>query len=474
MRNNTTITKMQKNTFIALLLILLTVLLASGCSGYFAPDGSGDPNQADNSEIYTELSYNHALLEIYYLYAKDELQPLGYYEGKGNGSPYGDVTAMFQSMTDRFTNYWTPEEAGPLLKSLTTSGDIPLIGIEITVKKDESGTDRVAINRVYPNSPAEGAGLEKGDYIYTISGEELKGENVLEQFQAMTNGGAETPVNMTVIRGKAEIVIPTMYKKIMLLPTVFLDYLNDIPVIQLTGFTTRTTNTAGTVGEFRAILRRLDEEHKNAVGIIDLRGNPGGSVDQCFDIIEELVATGLYIQYEDHYYNDRENAPAVDLVKKHAVSGGLGEKTRWVFLADGNSASASEILLFAVTNCRPETKVYGSRTYGKGIGQYYIQSPIEGGLAGISGLKFYDKTGYSYHDEGIEPDVKEDDPDLALGKAAAYAASLTGRRSVEVVQPSPVDIRALSHSLAERQQKAAPGGAWRIIAPGETFLDTLN
>jgi C-terminal peptidase prc len=468
---------MYKNALTAPLLILLMVLLASGCTNLFKSDQKGsdetDTNdtyhEADNAEIVTELSYNHLLLSSFYLYAADELQPLKYYEGKGDGSLYGDVTAMYQAMTDPFTNYWIPEQAQLVLNSLTTSGDLPLLGIELAVRKDEQGTDRVFINRVYPDSPAENAGIKKGDYIYKVDDTEVKGDNVLEQFQELIAGGEKVPINITVSRGGAKIVIPTMLKKTMRLATVFLDYLNDIPVIQLTGFTTKTTDDEGTVGEFRAILRQLTEERKNAVGIIDIRGNPGGSVDQCFDIIEELVAEGLYIKYEDHYYSNIEHKPMVEYVSKYASDGDLGEKTRWVFLADGNSASASEILLFAVTNCRLETKVYGSRTYGKGIGQYYILSPIKRGLAGISGLKFYDKNMISYHEEGIEPDVEEKDPEkaleLALEEALRYTAP-NGRQAVaEVPRPSPADIRALSRRLTERQQKAAPGGSGRIIGP---------
>jgi hypothetical protein len=53
-----------------------------------------------------------------------------------------------------------------------------------------------------------------------------------------------------VLRNGKEIVIPTMYKKTMLLPTVFLEYLDDIPVIQLTGFTANTSHPEGSAGEF--------------------------------------------------------------------------------------------------------------------------------------------------------------------------------------------------------------------------------
>jgi C-terminal peptidase prc len=335
------------------------------------------------------------------------------------------------------------------------------LGIELIVKKDESGTDRVFINRVYPDTPAEKAGLLKGDSIYKVSGVEVKGENVLEQFQAMIAGGEGIPINITVLRGGKEIDIPTMYKKTMYLPTVFLDYLNGIPVIQLTGFTTTTTNSQGTAGEFRDTLRKIAADGKSAVGIIDLRGNPGGSVDQCFAIIEELVASDVYIRYEDHYFDNTLQSPVIAYVQEYAKTGGLGEQTQWVFLADGDSASAAEILLTAVIDCRG-AKVYGTQTYGKGTGQYYIET-IEDGLSAVSALKFYDKNWNSYHGTGIIPDVKEEDPKLALEKAAAYAASLTENRAVGAVRFSPADIQALSTRLIERQQKTAPGGSWRFI-----------
>jgi C-terminal peptidase prc len=464
------IKKTRKNIFIALL--LRTVFLIPGCADLVksdhtdSEDTDDEYNEADDLQVSAELSYNHLLLYSFYLYAEEELRTVGYYKDLGDGSPYGDVIAMYQSMSDPYTNYWTPEKAQPVLNSLTTSGNLPLIGVELAVQKDETGADRVIIKRVYEDTPAQKAGLLKGDFIYKVDGVEVTGENVLEKFQGMIAGGENVPVNLTVLRNGNEIVIPTMYKKTMLLPTVFLDYLYDIPVIQLTGFTSTTTDKVnGTAGEFRAILKKIDEEGKSAAGIIDLRGNPGGSVDQCFAIIEELVAEGVYIIYEDHYYSNALQAPVIAIVPEKASSGGLGEHTQWVFLADENSASAAEILLYAAISCL-DTKVFGAQTFGKGIGQYYIQTP-ESALAAVSALQFYDKNMKTYHGIGIIPDVKEDDPERALERAAAYAVSLTGRRA-ESARFSPADIKALNARLVERREKAAsggsaPGGSWRLI-----------
>jgi C-terminal peptidase prc len=457
------IKKTHKNVLTVLLLIVLS---ATGCTDFFEPDNNnntGNPdsndNQTDNGN--TELAHNHTLLSCFYLYAEDELRPLEYYRGKGGSGPYGDVIAMYESMSDRYTQYWTPDKAQAIIDNLTTSGNLPLLGISISVKKDESGTDRVIINRVYEQSPAEEAGLLKDDVIFKVNGVEIKGETVLEQFQTMTEGGEDALIDMTVIRDGMEIVIPTMHKKTMFLPTVFLDYLNDIPVIQLTEFTGTTTDPEGTAGEFREKLRQITADGKNAAGIIDLRGNPGGSVDQCYAIIDELIAGGVYIWYEDHYYSYEQKKPVTDFIPKFANPGGLGENTQWVFLADGNSASAAEILLSAAANCL-KTRIYGTQTYGKGIGQYYIWT-LEKGLAGISALQFYDTTGNSYHGKGIAPDITESDPGLALEKALTYAVSLSGRRAV-APRLSPADIRALNARLIERQQKTAPGGSWRIIS----------
>jgi C-terminal peptidase prc len=452
------IKKTRKNAFAAMFLILLIGLSAAGCTDFFKSGhntGGNDDRPDDTDNDNTELGYNHTRLRRYYLYAEDELLSLQDYTGKGDGSRYGDVLAMYESMSDPYTRYWVPDEAQAIIDSLTVSGNLPLLGIRLTVKKDESGTDRVVIDRVYEDSPAEKAGLLKDDVILKVNGVELKGETVLEQFQTETKGGIDVPFDLTVLRDGAETAVPAMYKKVMLLPTVFLDYLNDIPVIQLTEFTTTTANEGGTAGEFREILRRIAADGKSAVGIIDLRGNPGGSVDQCYTIIDELIPgdAGVYIWYE------QKETEKVTL-PKFATPGGLGEKTRWVFLADGNSASASEILLSAVINCL-ETRIYGTKTYGKGIGQQYMRT-LEKGLAGISSLQFYDIKQESFHGKGIEPTVVENDPDKVLEEALKYAVSLSGRRAT-APRLSPADIRALNARLMERQQKTAPGGSWRII-----------
>jgi C-terminal processing protease CtpA/Prc len=211
---------------------------------------------------------------------------------------------------------------------------------------------------------------------------------------------------------------------------------------------------------FHDILERLAAEGRNTAGIIDLRGNPGGSLDQCFAVIEELVADGVYANYEDHYYDNTLQSPVIVYVSQSAAPGGLGENTRWVFLADENSASAAEILLSAVIDCL-DTKVIGKQTYGKGLGQYYIET-LEQGLASISALKFYNKNWVSHHGVGIAPHIKEEDPDMALEKAAAYINSLRGaRRSAAGAGPSHREIQALNSRLMERRNPS-PGGSWRL------------
>ncbi|MDR0879033.1 MAG: PDZ domain-containing protein [Treponema sp.] len=426
--------------------------------------------------LVNELSYNYALLRYFYFYADEDLNPYSSYTGGGSGTPYGDVLAMYDGMQDPFTRYWTPYAASAILSQLITSGDEQkLIGMHLQVKETEAGQpDELYVLRVWLGSPAEAAGLLKDDRIIEINNVDLtadpalKGNALLEKYQEAANSDT---VSLKIHRSDTDISVGPITKQVMRLPTVFLDYIDDIPVIQITEFSedsgydeTAANKKSNTIKELKAALTQV-KNGNYPVGIIDLRGNPGGSVNQCYAGIEELVAEGIYIRSEEHSIEEKSQTPLIIKTGKRAKPGGLGETIRWVFLADTNSASAAEILLCAVKNCRPETLIFGTKTYGKGIGQYYIQTYFAGGLAGITAMQFFDKDWNTYDGTGIYPDVTVDS-DGALDKAIASIKQSQGR-SIHGAAP-PIDraaIHALNTQLTARQvpSDGIRGGAWKRL-----------
>ncbi|GHV26365.1 hypothetical protein AGMMS4952_06250 [Spirochaetia bacterium] len=459
--------------------LLVSALILVSCPGPANQDTTTNQQEEENDlpDIVDELSYNYTLLRYYYLYAQDEMGPYPDYIGRGEDIPFGDVLDMYAGLSDRWTNYWPPANSAGILDQLATSGnEQKLVGmhliVEPTAEADQS--DLLFIYRIWIGSPAEASDLKEGDCIIVINDVDLttnpplKGNDLLARYQEAAAGDT---VSFTILREGDRILVPSITKQVMRPPTVFLDYIEEIPVIQITGFSEDSGYNAGaadknsnTGAELRAALTRV-KSGAYPVGIIDIRGNPGGSVNQCFAGIEELVAGGIYIQYENHYYDGEKGV--VDKISQVAAPGGMGESTQWIFLADGYSASAAEILLYAVKNCRPETHIIGETTYGKGVGQYYISPTRAKGLAGITALKFFDKDGNTFHETGIVPDQPEESADV-LEAAVTYALSILPDRGRSLLGSAATinraAIRTLDKQLKTRQvpSDGIRGGAWEV------------
>jgi C-terminal peptidase prc len=424
-----------------------------------------------------ELSFNYAYLRAFYFYAKEELGPYSAYTAAGSGAAYGDVVSMYAGLSDRFTQYWTPANADAIWNGLTTSGEAQTyIGIEMMVEQTATGKpDKLYVNRLWIDGPAERSGqLRKEDRIIGVNGvaldtdPALKGNALLTKYR---DAAAGSEITLTVLRGDTAIVLAPIQKKVMNPPTVYLDYIDEIPVIQITQFSGVSGDNSSTAKEFHTALDRVVKSKEfplgdHPVGIIDLRGNGGGLINECYACIEEVVAGGVYIRSEEHNFSDAMQIPVIIKTGEQATPGGLGEAIRWIVLADAGSASATEIFLFAVKNCRPETRIFGTKTYGKGIAQYYIPT-LANGLAAITAIKYYDANWNTYHEIGITPDEPAANSATALAKAAAYALSIKhpGRSAFGESPAERAAIQALDSRLVERQvpPDGIRGGAWKLL-----------
>jgi C-terminal peptidase prc len=402
------------------------------------------------------------LLEVFYLHAATELESPESYVNQGDGSRYGNVVAMYESMSDRYTNYFTPEEAARVWQAITSSGDgDALVGMEIKVQISEN-SDTLVINRVYKDFPAEKAGLRKNDKILAVNGVNITGKNILERYRELAKGDEGTLLTFVIQRGTAEHSI-SVRKVVKPPPTVFLDSVESVPVIQITQFTEETAIPGGTQVEFEKILKEIAGAQ---AGIIDLRGNPGGSVSHCLAMADELVSQGELIRQVEHRYREALKKPVIDTIRYMTTPGGLGAEAQWVFLADRRSASCAEIMLAAVKQNRKILQV-GDTTFGKAIGQYYRYTPAKG-ISAITAMQFFDQNWESYQGIGIAPDKLILDPVEALAYAVKYIiapeGTLAKRTSADDLTPK---IRALSQQMAERIPAPAPddfrGGAWKWV-----------
>jgi C-terminal peptidase prc len=348
-----------------------------------------------------ELYQNHLLLKSYF-YHPERIKPYSQYQGM-------EVDSMYSSLEDylrgnRYTRYFEPEYRDIMLDHLHYSEHYYSFGFEryLKGKGDSLHNDTLIVTAVYPNSPANKAGLKKHDKLLFANNVSLTGK--IDTLYEENDKLFDENTIFKVLRAEESLTLPSMKKEEVLSSTVFLDTLDDVPFISVTEFTTNTNNPRGTYQEFKDALKEI-KGSKSAV--IDLRGNPGGSILHCTKMAAELSPLNKQMIYDIEHYPYR-NRNIIDTVRYYAKDflkePGDGLEIKWVVMINGRSASCAERFAAALKSTRPETVFVGQNTYGKGIGQTYITTYL-GGLAGITCLQSYYPNGETFHQIGVEPDI---------------------------------------------------------------------
>ena len=362
----------------------------SGQTGAPGLTGAGG-DSAINDKTIRKLKLLEDYVDYYY-YKSSEVSN----EQQINGAYKG----LLDSLGDVYSCYYTPEEYQSIMEQM----EGVYYGIGAYVSQDVE-TGQSVISGVIKNTPAEAAGLMDGDIIYKVDGVEMAGLT-LEEVVSHIKGEEGTKVTITLIRSGSEIEVE-ITRAMVSAPTVDSEMLEDgIGYLQITEFDDVT------VGQFKENMASLREQGMKGL-IVDLRGNPGGSVTSVCAIAEQFLPEGLVFYMED------KNGERTEYPCK-----GADWDLPLVVLVNEYSASASEIFSGAVKDAGIG-KLVGKKTYGKGVVQNLI--PLEDGSAiKITVANYYTRNGNDINLKGIDPDVEvdldseaylEDKTDTQLDKA---------------------------------------------------------
>lgn len=253
-------------------------------TGVFAGTGLAAKGTAlGDRKCTSKLAYLEELIDRYYLGDKDEekLQ-----EGLYAGLLYG--------LDDPYSRYYTAEE----YDSENSSNEGSYVGIGILMEKNKEGG--VKIVECYEGGPGEKAGLEEGDIISAIDGEDITEDEVSDVADIVRNSDKDSVV-LTVHREGAEdameITVPVTDVE---LPSVFHEMLDSkIGYIRITQFT-------GVTGEqYQEAFDDLQKQGMEKM-IVDLRDNPGGLLDSVCDVLRKILPEGLIVYTEDKDGNREE------------------------------------------------------------------------------------------------------------------------------------------------------------------------
>lgn len=301
---------------------------------------------------------------------------------------------------------------GSSLQRLTNMIDGNYSGLGLSVGMDD---DAVRVIAPMKGSPAEKAGVKAGDYITHLDGKLIYGID-LDEAVARMRGEAGTTIRLTLFReGRNGTFDVSVTRGVIDLEPVTWKLEKDIGVISVNEF---SRDVGIDVGRGIADLKRQAGGKLTGL-VLDLRQNPGGSLDEAVALSDLFLTKGDIVSQRGRNPRDNEFYRAEEMIPGDAAKG-----LPVIVLIDAGSASASEIVAGALQD-QKRALIMGERSFGKGSVQSLFELDKTRAIK-LTTARYYTPAGRSVQEGGIEPDIRVpqlSDPD------AQRRAQLTMRES---------------------------------------------
>jgi len=269
---------------------------------------------------------------------------------------------------------------------LSTMGSYPGVGIEVAA---DNGA--VKILRPIEGSPAQKAGLQPGDMIVKIDGEDIGAD--LAGAIAKMRGSSGSVVRLTVRRPPSTDLVEYSLKRAKVeVHSVAEDTLE--PGYGYVRITTFSETTAEDLNRAVATLKRDNPRGIKGL-VLDLRNNPGGVLEAGVAVADAFLDSGVILTADGRTPDAR--------FRMDATPGDLIEGAPLVVLVNGGTASASEIVAGALKD-HGRALLIGHKTYGKGSVQT-VMPLAYGGAIKLTTSRYFTPSGASIHGKGIVPDI---------------------------------------------------------------------
>ena len=299
----------------------------------------------------------------------------------------GAIEGMLSSL-DPHSNYLE----GATLQRLETMIDGNYSGLGLSVGMDQ---DTVKVISPMRGSPAEAAGVKAGDYITHLDGHLIYGME-LDDAVAQMRGEAGTSIRLTIFRpGRDEPLDITVTRGVIDLEPVTSKLEGTIGVISVNEF---SRNVGTDVNAAIGSLRR--EAGGRLTGLVlDLRSNPGGSLDEAISLSDVFLTTGDIVSQRGRNRAEDEYFRAESMIRGDTARG-----LPVVVLIDAGSASASEIVAGALQD-QHRALIMGERSFGKGSVQSMFSLDRTHAVK-LTTARYYTPSGRSVQEGGIAPDIR--------------------------------------------------------------------
>lgn len=289
------------------------------------------------------------------------------------------LKGMFETL-DQHSVYFDKQEYDSF--SVEVGGEFGGIGVSVGKRNGH-----IAVIAPIEGTPGDRAGLKPGDEILAIDGTDVS-EYDTDKAVTLMRGAPGTKVNLGV-RRKGDMIYYEITRELIKVNPISHKILeNNIGYIKISSFNDNT------VINFRQALKEFDKAGIKKV-ILDVRYNPGGSLQQVVEIAKNFIPDKgpiVHIDYKDP--NQKESFYSTLEQKKYDVA----------ILINEGSASASEILAGAIQDSKAGT-VIGTKSFGKGTVQNVL--PLKkGGAIKLTIARYLTPNGRIIDGDGIHPDIE--------------------------------------------------------------------
>ena len=298
------------------------------------------------------------------------------------------INGIFEALGDPHSTYVDPDTYQ--LSRDDFSGAFQ--GIGATVEKPD-GSDFIVIVRPLPDTPAEAAGLESGDAILAVDGEDATGWTVDEGVLRI-RGPQGTPVELLIRKGDGTEELVTIVRDEIQVSSVTTRTLEDADENEITdiGYVYIQQFTRRSPDELEAIVEELEASGVTGI-ILDVRLNPGGLLVETTEIADMFLDEGVIVIQVDREGNEQVASARPGQVTELPI----------VILQDEFSASGSELLAAALQENGRAT-VMGTNSFGKGTVNH-VRELSNGGAVYVSIARWLTPDRNLIEGRGVEPDI---------------------------------------------------------------------
>ncbi|MCE3255033.1 MAG: C-terminal processing peptidase [Rickettsiaceae bacterium] len=295
-----------------------------------------------------------------------------------------------------------------------TKGEFGGVGIEITVEYS-----LIKVISAIEGTPAEKAGIKSGDYISKVDGKSVVGLKI-EDVVKRLRGKPNTKVSVTILRkGEKTPLEIILQRQNIQIKAVRSNKEQDVAYIKINSFSEQASG--GVESSLKKIINQIGSDKIKGI-VLDLRGNPGGLLD------EAVKVSDVFLDKDKTIVSISGRNKSDTKIYKDSANQSLTKDIPVAVLINEGSASASEIVAGALQDNK-RAVILGTKSFGKGSVQSVIPLSGNQGALKMTTALYYTPSGKSIQAHGIDPDILIEE--AKIEKSTKDAANVSSEASLD-------------------------------------------